>query len=100
MEYRLSNKQKWQLSATLLLIYYPVMLYVDVPVYLGAGILPLSLFFHELVTVCALSIIFYVWIGASEWIFNILFKKFGEEFLLQFRVPAQLLSLFIAALLT
>jgi two-component system LytT family sensor kinase len=100
MAYRLGKKQKWQLAATLLLIYYPVLLYVDLPVYLAAGVAPMALLYHESVTVVIIFVIFFIWIGVSEWIFNILFKKFGEEFLLRFDVPAQLASLFIAALMT
>jgi two-component system LytT family sensor kinase len=99
MEYRLSNKQKWQLAATLLLIYYPVLFYVDVPVYLNAGIAPLSVFYHEATTVVIIFLEFFIWIAVSEWILNILFEKFGEEFMLRFQVPAQLTALLIATVM-
>lgn len=96
MAYRLSRKQKWQLAATLLLLYYPVLLYIDLPVYTRGGSVSLAMVYHEVMNTVVVLVFFFLWTGASEWLLNILFKRFGESFLLEFRLPTQLITLLMA----
>lgn len=100
MSYRLSGKQKWQLALTLLMLYYPVLLYIDLPVYRVNGEIPVAMIWHESLSIAVVCVIFFLWVGASEWILNLLFMRMGEEFLLEFKWHSQLLVFLIAVVLS
>ncbi|RYC67882.1 sensor histidine kinase [Spirosoma sordidisoli] len=95
--YRLTNRQKWQLALSVFVVYWPLRLYVNIsnPSWaLRASRLPffileilLSLFF------------FFLWISITEWIQRRLFSWFGDGFLLEFKIPAQLATLLIASVI-
>lgn len=96
MVYRLTTKQKWHLAATLLLLYYPVLLYIDLPVYLQGGSKVGAMLCHEITNIAVVLVMFFLWVGASEWLLHILLRKFGESFLLEFRLPAMVFTLALA----
>jgi two-component system, LytTR family, sensor kinase len=99
MSHNLSNKQKWQLASTLLLLYYPVILYIDLPVYAVNGTIPPAMIFHEGITIIIIFFIFFIWITVSEKILAILFLKYSEEFFLRFNIKAQVITFIIALIM-
>ncbi|MBD2755592.1 sensor histidine kinase [Spirosoma validum] len=97
MSYRLTNSQKWQLALSVFVVYWPIRLYAN-----GAT---LSWFFsvrqmpfwvlETIITV----LFFYAWITVTEWLQQHFFHRFGEGFLIEFKIPAQIATLVIASAL-
>lgn len=97
MTYRLTTSQKWQLAVSVFVIYFPIRLYVNVPS-LSWLLMARSVPFWILET--ALTVLFfYAWLTVTEWLQQELFKRFGEDFLIEFKIPAQLATLVIASAL-
>lgn len=96
MNYRLTSKQKWQLALSLVAIYYPILIYINVPTFYrnwNTILYGLPFFLAE----CLVILLFYfLWIGLAEWIQNRLLNQFGEDFLLEAKLPAQLVTLVIS----
>ncbi|MGF7218681.1 sensor histidine kinase YesM [Spirosoma lacussanchae] len=96
MTNRLTSKQKWQLAIRLLLLYAPLLLYVNLPeaartadtlldglpYFLGFSVVALGMYF--------------IWINATDLIQRQLFRWFGEEFLLEFNWLALLLAVLVS----
>ena len=97
MSYRLTNAQKWQLALSVFVIYWPIRLYAN-----GAT---LSWIFMVRnvpfwILEALLSILFfYAWITVTEWLQQRFFYRFGEGFLIEFKIPAQVATLLIASAL-
>ncbi len=95
MSYRLTTSQKWQLAISVFVIYWPIRLYVNVS--------SLNwLFMARNIPFWILEIIlnilfFYAWITVTEWLQQKLFNRFGEGFLIEFKIPAQLATLAMAS---
>ena len=96
MTNRLTSRQKWQLAIRLLLLYSPLLLYVNLPESLRnpAKLLEASPFIMVFVLV-ALGL-YFIWITATDWIQNQLFRWFGEDFLLDFNWLALVLTMLIS----
>lgn len=99
MSYRLTNSQKWQLALSVFVIYWPIRLYAN-------GTTPGWFFSLRQLPFWLLEIIlsvlfFYAWITVTEWLQQRFFKgfRFGEGFLIEFRIPAQIATLIIASAL-
>jgi len=94
--YRLSSRQKWKLALSLIIIYYPILTYVNFPEWdrSWTGVQrSLRMFFIGIVV----TVLFYFgWLDWVEWIQHRLFGWFGEDFLLELKVPAQLTTLVIS----
>jgi len=96
MTNRLTAKQKWQLAARLLLLYSPLLLYVNLPptawkkdhlvliltLFLGFSVIGMGMYF--------------VWITLTDWIQGQLARRFGQEFLFQFSWLAVVLPILIS----
>ncbi|KAA9357184.1 sensor histidine kinase [Larkinella humicola] len=92
--YRLTSRQIAQLALSVLVIYYPILLYVNLPernwpflvqslpFLLGQGVVTFA--------------IYYVWIYITEIILDRTSIRFGEEFLVDFKLPMQVLALLLA----
>lgn len=93
--YRLSRRQKWRLALNLLLIYYPILLYMFTPQWGGLR--------HELhsflVQFGTMLPFYFVWLSVAEWLQYRLFNWFGPDFLLKLKMPAQLTLVAIAVVL-
>ncbi len=95
MSYRLTTSQKWQLAISVFVIYWPIRLYVNLS--------SLNwLFMARNIPFWILEIIlnilfFYAWITVTEWLQQRLFNRFGEGFLIEFKMPAQLATLAMAS---
>ena len=90
---RLSLAQKWKLSLGLVLLYYPILVYVNFPEWdhSWAGVLrmlPLTG-----VGVVSTLLLYFLWLNVVEWIQHRLFRHLGDDFLLEMRLPAQLATL-------
>ncbi|OUJ74093.1 sensor histidine kinase [Hymenobacter crusticola] len=91
--YHLSSRQKWKLALSLIVIYYPILTYVNFPEWdrSWTGVQRgLPLFFIGSVV---MVLFYFVWLSLVEWIQHRLFGWFGEDFLLELRLPAQLITL-------
>ncbi|QHW00900.1 sensor histidine kinase [Spirosoma endbachense] len=97
MTYRLTNRQKWQLAISVFVIYWPIRLYINVSTFSWALILR-NIPFWILETIMSV-LFFYAWINVTEWLQKWLFNRFGEGFLIEFRIPTQLATLAIASAL-
>ncbi|MFN8355177.1 MAG: histidine kinase [Spirosomataceae bacterium] len=92
----LTSKQKWQLAIRLLLLYTPLLLYINLPEK-GRNwdgvlyILPFFLIF----SIIALGM-YYIWISATDLIQRQLFIRFGRDFLMEFNWLGLLLTLIIS----
>jgi hypothetical protein len=99
MAYRLDIKQKWQLAFSLMMVYYPIFLYLFLPVF-GVNWNSLGRLLPFLMVDALVILVFYfVWMGLAEWILHQLTLRFGEEFLLEFKFPAQLITTLLSIVL-
>ncbi|AEI49892.1 sensor histidine kinase [Runella slithyformis] len=91
---RISIRQKWQLALSVSVIYMPLRLYVSIYNFNQISLLQrLPLWMMEL---SVIVLFFFVWISAIEWIQQQLFGWFGNDFLIEFKIPAQL-AMFVVA---
>lgn len=97
MATRLSVKQKGQLALIVLVIYYPIFLYMALPLY-NWEIIEKGIPFL-IVDGIAIFLFFFIWLNVSEWILNHLFKKFGEDYIAEFNLLAQLVTFLISIVL-
>ncbi|NEU66988.1 sensor histidine kinase [Spirosoma agri] len=97
MTHRLTNRQKWQLALSVFVIYWPIRLYINVSVFSWALIMR-NIPFWMLETLLSI-LFFYAWLNVTEWIQQRLFSRFGEGFVVEFGIPAQLATLGIASAL-
>ncbi|GAB3270863.1 hypothetical protein GCM10027347_41810 [Larkinella harenae] len=91
--YRLTTRQIAQLALSVLVIYYPILLYVNLPertwlfvlqslpFLLGQGLVTFALYF--------------AWIYLTEIVLDWTANRYGEEFLVDFKLRTQVLALFI-----
>lgn len=99
LTYRLTNRQKWQLALSVFVIYWPIRLYVNIPAhYVSWSFLVRNIPFWILETILSV-LFFYAWINVTEWLQQRFFKRFGDGFLIEFKIPAQLATLGIASAL-
>ncbi|GAB3016696.1 sensor histidine kinase [Spirosoma pulveris] len=97
MANRLTTSQKWQLALSVFVIYFPIRLYVNVPT-LTWLLMARNVPFWIVETILTV-LFFYAWLTVTEWLQQVLFKRFGEGFLIEFKIPAQLATLGIASAL-
>ena len=95
LSYRLPTRQKWQLALSVFVIYWPIRLYVNVqhPT-LEFWLRTTPFFVMEILVTVAF---FYVWISVIDWLQQRTFARFGNDFLVEFKLPAQLTTLLIAS---
>ncbi|QMW04441.1 sensor histidine kinase [Spirosoma foliorum] len=97
MSYRLTTSQKWQLALSVFVIYWPVRLYVN-----GATVdwlfSPRNIPFWVL-EICLIILFLYAWLTVTEWLQQRFVSRFGDGFLIEFKIPAQVATLLIASAL-
>lgn len=93
---KLTYRQKWQLAIRLLLLYSPLLLYVNLPdsVRNPAKLIEISPFVAVFILIA--MCLYFVWITATDWIQIQLFRWFGEDFLLDFNWRALVLTMLIS----
>ena len=97
MSYRLTNSQKWQLALSVFVVYWPIRLYANGATFswfFSVRQMP----FWVLETILTV-LFFYAWITVTEWLQQHFFYRFGEGFLIEFKIPAQVATLVIASAL-
>ena len=97
MTYRLTTSQKWQLALSVFVIYWPIRIYVNVSSL--NWLLSLRYIPFWIVEISLTVLFFFAWITVTEWLQKRLFKQFGDGFLIEFKIPAQLATLVIASAL-
>ncbi|MGI4763133.1 MAG: sensor histidine kinase [Janthinobacterium lividum] len=97
--FHLTVRQKWKLAAGLVLLYYPILFYIDFPEWehSWAGVvrtLPI-----QLVGIVVTLGFYFLWLNMVEWIQGRLPGRFGDDFLLEMKLSAQLITLGISLVL-
>lgn len=94
ISYQLTFRQIARLAFSLVVIFYPITLYVNSPELSWAF---LERMYPVLLAQMVLSLlVFFIWISFTEWLLQQLADRFGEEILIEFKLPAQLLALVMA----
>lgn len=94
---RISVPQKWQLALSISVIYMPLRLYVSIYDFNQISLLQrLPLWMMEITVII---FFFFVWISAIEWIQQQLFGWFGNDFLIEFKIPSQIAMFVIACIM-
>ncbi|MVM32805.1 histidine kinase [Spirosoma sp. HMF4905] len=97
MSYRLTTSQKWQLALSVFVIYWPIRLYVN-----GATVdwlfSPRNIPFWVL-EISLIILFLYAWLTVTEWLQQRFVSRFGDGFLIEFKIPAQIATLLIASAL-
>ncbi len=99
MAYRLNTMQKWQLALSLMMVYYPIFLYLFLPVFGATWTTFRGLTPFLIVDALVILLFYFLWMGFAEWLLHRLTLRLGEEFLLEFKFPAQLITIFLSILL-
>ncbi|RRB07450.1 sensor histidine kinase [Larkinella rosea] len=101
----LTNLQKWQLAASVFAIYWPIRIYVNWPIRPANSLnthnwLILDRVWPLWLMEIAFTIFFFtLWLSVTEWMQQRFFNQKGKEFLVEFKLPAQLATLVIAGAL-
>ncbi|MVM41876.1 histidine kinase [Spirosoma sp. HMF3257] len=97
MSNRLTTSQKWQLALSVFVIYWPIRLYVN-----GATLdwlfSPRNIPFWVL-EISLIILFLYAWLTVTEWLQQRFVSRFGDGFLIEFKIPAQIATLVIASAL-
>ncbi|MCC3156498.1 histidine kinase [Hymenobacter sp. 15J16-1T3B] len=97
--YHLSARQKWKLALSLVIIYFPIHTYLNFPEWHRNwdGLLhSVPLLLTQVVVMLGF---YFIWLNLVEWIQQRLFGWFGEDFLLELKLPAQLATLLVSMVL-
>ncbi len=96
MAEQLTSNKKWQLAIRLLLLYSPLLFYVNLSetTWQSKAILPAVPFFIGY-SVVVLGM-YFIWINATDWIQRQLFGWFGEDFLHEFSWKAILITVLVS----
>lgn len=97
---RLTSRQKWQLAIRLLLLYSPLLLYVNLPEK-ARTIASLSYILPVFIPLSLLALVLYfLWISVTDWIQHLLFRRFGDDFLMGFNWGALVVTFLISLVLS
>lgn len=97
--YRLSARQKWKLALSLVVIYFPIQTYLNFPEWHRGWAELLHSAPVLLMQVVVMLGFYFIWLNLVEWIQQRLFGWFGEDFLLELKLPAQLATLLVSMVL-
>ena len=93
----LTYRQKWQVAIRLLLLYSPLLLYVNLPESAVRSPAKLVAAFPFILIFVLIALgLYFIGITATDWIQNQLFRRFGEDFLLEFNWGALVLTMLIS----
>lgn len=94
----LTFRQKWQLALRLLVLYLPILLFISVPARMES--ITLENLYRELPIMIRYSLVsfclYFVWIGATDWIQLRLFQRFGTDFFMKTNGATLILTFLIA----
>ena len=97
---RPATRHKWRVAGSLMLIYYPILVYLNYP-HWGYTWLDLLRTAPSVLTGAAvILLVFRGWINVVEWTQDWLYRRSGEEFSLEMRWPAQLATVGICIVLS
>ncbi len=96
MAEQLTSTKKWQLAVRLLLLYSPLLFYVNLSetTWQSKSVIPIVPFFIGY-SVVVLGM-YFIWINATDWIQRQLFNWFGEDFLHEFSWKAILITILVS----
>jgi hypothetical protein len=93
------NLNKWKLVAVLLIIHFPLGLYLNFPVYSPNYTYNFSIFYYQAGTLVILAGTLYLWMSVSELVLKGLFRLLGQDFLLSFRILPMLATFVVATIM-
>lgn len=99
MSRKLTLRRKLQVVLALLVMYFPVFMYLDYPVYRPDLNYDVVMFIYQLVTFAVLGIVLLIWIYGYEALLNVVFNRFGEGILIPLNVSKALLVIICATIL-
>lgn len=82
----IGSKDNWKLAGMLVLLYYPFLLYVDLPVYLDGGETWKTMVVHEAVNVVVVVVFLFISSTCAELMLNFLIQRIGDDFLHKLRL--------------
>lgn len=92
--FMLTSWQKWKLGIGLAVIYVPIRIYINVTRYDSNVVFhKLPLWVGELIVT---AIFFMIWLTALEWLHQYIVRVAGDNFLIEFKVLNQLVTLLLA----
>jgi two-component system LytT family sensor kinase len=94
--YRLPIRKKLQLALSLSIIYFPILLYINFSEWNKGWAEWRPAMPYLLVGIGVAVPLYFVWLNIAEWLQFQLFRWFDNDFLLELRLPAQLLTLGIS----
>lgn len=96
MNKRLNTRQIWFQTLRLLVVYFPITIYLNMPGRSVAAVLQTlpSLWVPAVITM----VLYFIWFTIIEWLLDWLADYFGEEFLIEFNFPAQLIAVPVAVM--
>ena len=92
--YRLSVWQIAQLAFFVLVVYYPILLYVNLPD--RSWDFLMQALPYLLMQGGLMFLLYFFWIFIVEWLLQKLADRFGDQFLFEFKWPGQLVSIVVA----
>ncbi|MDB5241530.1 MAG: hypothetical protein JWP57_2155 [Spirosoma sp.] len=92
----LTSYKKWQLAIRLLLLYSPLLIYVNLPetVWQSRSVIPVVPFLIGYSVI--VLVLYFLWVNATDWIQRQLFRWFGEDFLHEFSWKAILITILVS----
>jgi two-component system LytT family sensor kinase len=99
MRRKLTLRQKLQIVLAIQVMYFPVFMYLDYPVYRPDLRYDLEIFIYQAATLLVMSAVLLVWIYGCEMLLDLVFKRFGEDILIPLNVPRALLVMVFATAL-
>ncbi|MFN8345959.1 MAG: histidine kinase [Spirosomataceae bacterium] len=93
----LTSGQKWQLALSVVIIYLPLRIYLNIPDFSEVSLLQRGPLW--LMEIGVNVVFFFLWISVAEWVQHQLFNRFGGRFLIEFRIPAQIATFITASAL-
>ncbi len=94
---QLAPRQKWQLALSVSIIYMPLRLYISI--YDFSQISWLQRIPLWVMEIMVIILFLFLWISFIEWIQQQLFHWFGNGFLIEFKIPAQVATFVIACIM-
>lgn len=99
MQRKLTLGQKWQVVVALLIMYFPVFMFLDYPVYRPNWEYDWEIFIYQIVTLSVMAVMLLLWIYACESLLDRLLNRFGESILIPLSIPRALWVMVSATLM-
>jgi sensor histidine kinase YesM len=90
----LTSSQKWRIAINVIIIYLPIRVYININDFGEVDFLQRTPLW--VMEIGVNTLFFFLWISILEWIQQQLFNWFGQDFLIEFKIPTQIATFIIA----